>query len=129
MFLWRMRSRFMTEIPGQQMDQYKTVSFLEYVSNEVFPLICYSPWPLKWIIFERKWNSSHCQSHSLYVHVYHCESFAECLLTCHKISVTMVTVFLGVLCTGSLTWRYTPCGRMLWRPYTHLWPQNQNLCG
>lgn len=28
----------MTEIPGQQMDQCKTVSFPEYVSNdEVFP--------------------------------------------------------------------------------------------
>lgn len=71
MFLWRMRSRSTTEIPGQQLDQYKTVSFLEYVSKPLsfFPLICYSPYPLYRIIFERKWNFSHCQSPYMYMYI------------------------------------------------------------
>lgn len=71
MFLWRTRSRSTTEIPGQQLDQYKTVSFLEYVSKPLsfFPLICYSPYPLYRIIFERKWNFSDCQSPYMYMYI------------------------------------------------------------
>lgn len=68
-FLWRTRSKSTTEIPGQQLDQYKTVSFLEYVTKtfSFFSLICYSTWPNN--LWKKMWNFSHCQSPYMYMYI------------------------------------------------------------